>query len=143
VQACLLPGNCDLSEQNCDNDSNQDVRVPSSGYPHEYFIELCALSITDSLTAEERRQLGQHLTVCGDRRKIKAQYDTIIATTLSALAADCTRPEDDSTPNISSIEQAESSLMAGLTGRISSPKIASDSCGKLPMAPILISKDNL
>jgi hypothetical protein len=95
-----------------DNASSQGVRTFVSAHSDDYFIELCALSTTDALTAEEWRQLELHLSICASCREIKAQYDAVIATTLPAMAAEHALLGDDPPPGSWSAEEAEASLMA-------------------------------
>ncbi|WP_158822471.1 hypothetical protein [Granulicella sp. S156] len=94
-----------------DNAPKQNVRPFAADRCDDYFIELCALSTTDALTLEQRRQLELHLSVCANCREIKDQYDALIATTLPAMAAELAQEGIDHTPGSWSIEQAEASLM--------------------------------
>jgi hypothetical protein len=94
-----------------DNAPKQNVRPFASDRCDDYFIELCALSTTDALTPEQRRQLELHLSVCASCRKIKDQYDAVIATTLPAMAAEFAREADDQSSDSWSIERAEALLM--------------------------------
>jgi hypothetical protein len=95
-----------------DNNFNQDVPPFPSDHCDDYFIELCALSTTDALTIEEWRQLELHLSICASCREIKAQYNSVIATVLPALATDHVHAPDESNANSWSIAEAEASLMA-------------------------------
>jgi hypothetical protein len=94
-----------------DNAPKQNVRPFASDHCDDYFIELCALSTTDALTLEQRRQLELHLSVCAHCREIKDQYDALIATTLPAMAAELAQVGTDHTSDSWSIEQAEAALM--------------------------------
>jgi hypothetical protein len=94
-----------------DNDSNQNVERIASDRCDGYFIELCALSTSDALTAEEWRQLELHLSICPSCRETKAQYEAVIATTLTAMAAEHAQLDDDHTSDPWSVERAEASLM--------------------------------
>ncbi len=102
------------------NDSNQDLPSFVSDHCDDYFIELCALSTTDALTIEEWRQLELHLSICASCREIKAQYNSVIATVLPALAPDHPLAADESNADSWSIAEAEASLMA----RIDQEKIS-------------------
>jgi hypothetical protein len=105
-----------------ENDFNQDVSAFPSDHCDDYFIELCALSTTDTLTMEESKQLKLHLSICANCREIKAQYDRLIATTVPALAADRTQADDDHTSDSWPVEQAEASLMARIDRENISPE---------------------
>jgi hypothetical protein len=94
-----------------DNAPKQNVRPFAADPCDDYFIELCALSPTDALTLEQRRQLELHLSVCANCRAIKAQYDALIATVLPGMAAELAREGIDHTPDSWSLEQAEAKLM--------------------------------
>jgi hypothetical protein len=86
-------------------------------HPHQEFLELCALSTTGELTAEERARLEEHLSYCMECREIQQQYENVIATTIPALAADSGVESDDeesSAPSWS-IDQAEQTLMDSLS----------------------------
>jgi hypothetical protein len=95
-----------------DNDFNQDVPPFPSDHCDDYFIELCALSTTDALTIEEWRQLELHLSICASCREIKAQYNSVIATVLPALATEHVQAVDESNADSWSIAEAEASLMS-------------------------------
>jgi hypothetical protein len=94
------------------NDSNQDLPPFVFDHCDDYFIELCALSTTDALTIEERRQLELHLSICASCREIKAQYNSVITTVLPALATEHVGAIDESNEGSWSIAEAEASLMA-------------------------------
>ncbi len=89
---------------------NQEVLHPAD-HADDYFPELCAASTSGTLTPGEWTQLEVHLSMCESCRKLKAEYDAVIATTLPAMAADRLEPNDDHTPDSWSLEQAEASLM--------------------------------
>jgi hypothetical protein len=114
-----------------ENDSNQGVRTFVSAHSDEYFIELCALSTTDALTAEEWKQLELHLSQCAGCRELKAQYEGVIATTLPAMAANRAVTEDDPMSDSWPLEQAEASLMA----RIERENISPDKEPEAPATP--------
>ena len=83
--------------------------------PHHEFLELCALSTTGELTAEEWNRLEDHLSHCDTCRAIKQQYESVIATAIPSLGADSEIDRyDDDSPSTWSIGQAESALMASL-----------------------------
>ncbi len=83
--------------------------------PHEEYQELCALSTTGELTAEEWTRLSEHLAQCDACREAKRQYERLIATAIPALAAETLGEQDEeSAPGSWSIEDAEQILMESL-----------------------------
>jgi hypothetical protein len=85
------------------------------GDPHQEFQELCALSTTGELTAEEWARLTEHLADCAVCREAKRQYEGLIATMIPALGAESTADEDgEDAPGVWSLEEAEATLMASL-----------------------------
>lgn len=101
--------------------------------PHEEFQELCALSTTGELTAEEWARLSEHLTGCDACRETRRQYERVVATAIPVLAAESGAHEDaESAPGAWLIEEAEDALMESLRGepatsrgRSSSPFLSS------------------
>jgi len=90
--------------------------------PHREFQELCALSTTGELTAEESARLTGHLAHCESCREAKREYERLIATTIPALGAESAADEDDEdAPSLWSIEEAESTLMETLRRESASP----------------------
>jgi hypothetical protein len=84
---------------------------------HQEFQELCALSTTGELTAEEWARLREHLIGCGTCREAQRQYERVVATAIPALAAESGAEEDvESAPGSWSIEEAENTLMESLRG---------------------------
>lgn len=55
-------------------------------HPHAEWMELCALSTTDILTAEERVRLEAHLENCAECREVYRQYSVLAHEGLPALA---------------------------------------------------------
>jgi hypothetical protein len=83
--------------------------------PHQEFQELCALSTTGELTAEEWARLIGHLAHCDSCREAKRQYERLIATTIPALGAESLEGEDgEDAPGLWSLEEAEATLMETL-----------------------------
>ena len=83
--------------------------------PHKEFEELCALSTTGELTAEEWARLTAHLAHCDSCREAKRQYEGLIATVIPSLAADLTSDQDEeNAPGSWSVEKAEATLMNSL-----------------------------
>lgn len=66
--------------------------------PHEEFLELCALSTTGELSAEDQKKLEDHLVVCSECRKAKEQFELVVDRAIPAVAADLAGelPEDPS-----------------------------------------------
>lgn len=71
-----------------ENGSHEGVRLLSPGRSHEHFVELCALSTSGTLTAEEWEELREHLAGCAKCRKAKQEYEALVTSTIPALAPD-------------------------------------------------------
>ena len=83
--------------------------------PHHEFQELCALSTTGELTAEEWARLERHLSHCDACREAKRQYERIVAGVIPAMAVEsASEPDDVSAPGSWSIEEAEATLINSL-----------------------------
>jgi hypothetical protein len=105
-----------------ENGSNEGVEVMSSDQSHDYFVELCALSTSGTLSAEEWGRLNEHLACCPSCREIKAQYESLIATTIPALAPGSLHEDDEGyRPASWSLDEAEAALMARLRRERVSP----------------------
>ena len=79
---------------------------------HQEFRELCALSTTGELTAEEWTRLSEHLAHCRACRKVKEQYERVVGTAMPALATEAALElDEENAPGSWSIEGAEASLM--------------------------------
>jgi hypothetical protein len=88
---------------------------------HEEFLELCALSISDSLSSEESAKLDRHLSVCPDCSAALRDYRKVVGFGLSTLAPD---PAPDSVPAVpaASIESTKRRLFESIsteTGHLS------------------------
>src|SRR6516162_6868167 len=55
---------------------------------HEEFLELCAASVSERLTREERMRLSKHLDVCDACRNALGQYRAIEKFALPAAASE-------------------------------------------------------
>ena len=71
-----------------ENGSHLGVRALSKDPAHEHFVELCALSTSGTLRAEEWKELRDHLAGCAKCRKTKQEYEALITSTIPALAPD-------------------------------------------------------
>jgi archaellum component FlaC len=90
--------------------------------PHQEFQELCALSTTGELTAEEWARLTAHLVHCDSCQEAKRQYERLIATTIPALGAESSEHEDgEDAPGSWSVEEAEANLMETLRRKPAPP----------------------
>jgi hypothetical protein len=100
--------------------------------PHEDFPELCALSTTGELTAEEKTRLNAHLAYCDACRQLLDQYERMVAMQIPALAAESYREQDEENgpPGSWSIEHAEATLMESLRSETYSAQTS----------PVLLSK---
>jgi hypothetical protein len=85
--------------------------------PHQEFQELCALSTTGELTAEEWARLSEHLIGCDACREVQRQFERVVDAAIPALAVESGADEDvKCPPGPWSIEEAESTLMDSLRG---------------------------
>jgi hypothetical protein len=55
--------------------------------PHDEFLELCAVSTSGELTAQEQKKLEEHLAVCESCRQSLQQYEAIVGNAIPAIAA--------------------------------------------------------
>ncbi len=100
--------------------------------PHQEFRELCALSTTGELTAEEWERLSEHVAQCRACRKLKEQFERVVGSAMPVLAAEAAAESDEeSAPGSWSIEKAEATLMESL--RAEPPAIPNSST--VPPAP--------
>lgn len=77
------------------------------GRSHDDFLELCALSTTEVLTANERAYLDHHLSECSECREALAQYQAL-TTTGVPLMTDTGCASD----SVWQVHAAEASLLA-------------------------------
>jgi hypothetical protein len=56
--------------------------------PHDEFLELCAVSTSGQLTQEEQEKLDEHLLVCSACREAIKQYESLVAHSIPAIAAE-------------------------------------------------------
>jgi anti-sigma factor RsiW len=83
--------------------------------PHEEFEELCALSTTGELTAEESARLERHLTHCDACRESQRLFERVVAMAIPLIAEeDGAEQRDGSSPDSWSIKEAEAALMESL-----------------------------
>lgn len=94
-----------------DIDWNSEAPLVDSGHADDYFVELCALASTGTLTPAEWQQLETHLRLCANCRAIKAGYDRVVSTTLPAMAANRENADDGGSPGSWSLERAEAALL--------------------------------
>jgi hypothetical protein len=86
----------------------------SANYSHDHYSELCALSTSGVLSAEEWKELTEHLSHCPACTRLKEQYEQIVAGTLPKFAPELGEEDQGDTPSSWSLDQAEASLMAAL-----------------------------
>ena len=83
--------------------------------PHEEFEELCALSTTGELTAEESARLEQHLAHCEACRESQRLFERVVAMAIQLIAQeDGAEQVNGSSPDSWSINEAEAALMESL-----------------------------
>jgi hypothetical protein len=63
--------------------------------PHDEFLELCAVSTSGQLTAEEQQRLQEHLAVCPSCQEAMKQYEAVVRTAIPDLAPDPESVEAD------------------------------------------------
>lgn len=78
--------------------------------PHDEFLELCALSTSGELTAEEQIKLDEHLLACATCREAIKQYESLVAHTIPAIAAAQTLEDIDPGPGWSK-KRAEATFL--------------------------------
>ena len=54
---------------------------------HDEFLELCAVSTSGQLTAEEQKKLDEHLLICAVCRETLREYELIVDEAIPAIAA--------------------------------------------------------
>jgi len=85
------------------------------GDPHQKFEELCALSTTGELTAEEWARFSRHLAHCDSCREARREYERVTGSAIPALAAESAIKEEfEDAPGSWSVEEAEAALMRTL-----------------------------
>jgi hypothetical protein len=73
--------------------------------PHSEFLELCAVSTSGELTAEEHKRLQEHLLVCAACREVLQQYETVVNKAIPAIAAAETSEQCELDSGLSSSEK--------------------------------------
>jgi regulator of replication initiation timing len=94
------------------NGSSGGARPVPFSESHDVFLELCALSTTDALSAEEKTRLDRHLAGCAECREALAQYKALTATGVPAASLDWASKENDASDPDWSLEAAEAQLLA-------------------------------
>jgi putative zinc finger protein len=56
--------------------------------PHEHFLELCAISTTGELSADEQRQLQEHVATCSECRRALEEFEAVAAVGAPLLASE-------------------------------------------------------
>ena len=83
--------------------------------PHEEFEELCALSTTGELTAEEWARLEQHLAHCDACRESQRLFEHVVAMAIPLMAEEDGAVQNHGSSSDSwSIKEAEAALMESL-----------------------------
>jgi hypothetical protein len=92
--------------------------------PHDEFLELCALSTSGELTAEEQERLAKHLDECAGCRKAIQQFEAVVDRAVPALSPHLYHDLDASpTPSADAVAQTR------LFGRLSREKYATNGAG--------------
>src|SRR5271168_4752062 len=111
-----------------DKDPNHDVHIVAPVCTDDYFVELCALAGTGTLSPAEWHRLEAHLSHCASCRAIKAEYERAVSTTLPAMAANRANADDGDSRDAWSLEEAERALFE----RISRENIEPEKGDKSP-----------
>jgi hypothetical protein len=82
--------------------------------PHEEFLELCALSTSGELTADEQATLAKHLKDCAECRKAMRQFEAVVDRAVPALSPNL-HDDSDAPPNPSAEAVAEARLFEHLS----------------------------
>jgi len=104
---------CGIVSENTSRGRNQQVPLLESQHADDYFIELCALWDTGTLSAAEWHQLSVHLSLCSNCKAIKGQYDGILFTLIPALAS-WLSSVDEEAATLASIEKMLGALFRSL-----------------------------
>lgn len=105
---------CRIGSERTSRDRKQQVPLLESQHADDYFLELCALWSTGTLSAAEWHQLSVHLSLCSSCKAIKAQYDRMLVTLIPALASWLSSVDDEGTESLSSIEKVRDVLFRSL-----------------------------
>ncbi len=81
---------------------------------HQRFRELCALSVANELSTEERNRLAEHLAHCEACRELKEQYEQVVNSVISGLAPGGQETGDEAATDSWSLVEAEDRLMKSL-----------------------------
>lgn len=81
---------------------------------HDEFLELCALSTTDSLSPDEQARLDRHVADCSACREALDQYRALIAAGVPAASLGGSREKDVASELNWSLEASEAQLFARL-----------------------------
>jgi hypothetical protein len=117
-----------------DREGKPNDEVWSSMGPHEEFLELCALSATGNLTAEERSRLEEHLASCSICREAMKQFETVVDQRIPVLAPELARGAPEETPSLS-VEKAEAAFFQRLSEENAEPS-KSRREGELPSSSL-------
>ncbi|MFP5227635.1 MAG: zf-HC2 domain-containing protein [Acidobacteriota bacterium] len=82
------------------------------GESHDVFLELCALSTANVLSAEERDRLSRHLASCAECREALAQYQSLASAGIPAAALAGRYEESPDSGSDWSLEDSEARLFA-------------------------------
>jgi hypothetical protein len=82
--------------------------------PHEEFLELCALSTSGELTADEQATLAEHLKDCAECRKAIQQFEAVVDRAVPALSSHL-RDDCNASPSPSADAVAEAQLFEHLS----------------------------
>jgi hypothetical protein len=82
--------------------------------PHDEFVELCALSTSGELTADEQAMLAKHLKDCAECRKAIQQFEAVVDRAVPALSP-CLGDDSNARPNRSADAAAKERLFERLS----------------------------
>src|SRR5205814_1754331 len=69
------------------SDMSAEFKKKANGsYQHEYYVELCALAATGSLSESEKRQLDEHLVNCSECCESLNEFGRVVRAGIPLLA---------------------------------------------------------
>jgi anti-sigma factor RsiW len=95
--------------------------------PHDEFLELCAVSTSGELSAEEKRKLEAHLAGCAECRQALQEFEAAVDVGVPFLASKLSTGLPAASPESFASDRANSEQPAPLNGAASLPQDSDDS----------------